>query len=623
MGDRFDFSKKSNGWDQSEGTPDWAMKGNNSSYNASTPTGYGKQISPYDSYTQQYNSSGMGMGNRAADTIGGNTGTGMLSNKEKKIKFPKDTRPLMERLFHPPPPAPDAPVRDYLEDERPIHQCCGVYLPQMPPKFYDETHIPTPNFTSDIKYLIPPNQQSMWSGSVKQSEKGTFPPLITTPSLFAGIAICTVIALLILLEIGPLYNLIHDKFPNKATHTYIIQLASIPIVSVVFTYCHIWLALWLTFYPIEFVGIGRIPGTNVGNPGWQGIIPFKAERMARISVRLISGKLIDPKTMFSRINPIQVSEAMGPLLRRTMADVLEAVARQNSPEVWALLPQRVKDELAEKAAEDAPEIVQAMFAEMRERIDDVFDLEAMTVKFLTSDKQQLVNMFIACGYTEIKFIRNTGATMGFIFGTLQMIIWIFYQGIWYNPIYGGIVGTITNYLALQMIFRPVEPTKYCGITFQGLFLTRQKVVAAQYANLVAQNILTARNMVDSMVAGPTADAMFDLVHRHVRVAVDNFSGPGKPVVEMAMGQQALDRIRRDFGNRMVQLLPEMMSAAEGYMENALNLETTLREKMEGLSSTDFEQLLHPVFQQDEWKLVAMGGALGVIIGTIQIFILTA
>jgi uncharacterized membrane protein YheB (UPF0754 family) len=34
---------------------------------------------------------------------------------------------------------------------------------------------------------------------------------------------------------------------------------------------------------------------------------------------------------------------------------------------------------------------------------------------------------------------------------------------------------------------------------------------------------------------------------------------------------------------------------------------------------DFEQLLHPVFQADEWKLIVVGGGLGLAIGLLQAY----
>lgn len=31
----------------------------------------------------------------------------------------------------------------------------------------------------------------------------------------------------------------------------VLEFLSIPLVSVIFTYVHIWMALWMTFYPIR------------------------------------------------------------------------------------------------------------------------------------------------------------------------------------------------------------------------------------------------------------------------------------------------------------------------------------------------------------------------------------
>jgi len=39
-------------------------------------------------------------------------------------------------------------------------------------------------------------------------------------------------------------------------------------LQVVFTYAHIWLALWMMFYPIDYLGKWRLPPVNFGL-GWQ------------------------------------------------------------------------------------------------------------------------------------------------------------------------------------------------------------------------------------------------------------------------------------------------------------------------------------------------------------------
>ena len=47
------------------------------------------------------------------------------------------------------------------------------------------------------------------------------------------------------------------------------------------------------------------------------------------------------------------------------------------------------------------------------------------------------------------------------------------------------------------------------------------------------------------------------------------------------------------------------------------LQAEMVEKMAMLSSAEFERVLHPVFEEDEWILVLVGGALGAIAGAAQ------
>lgn len=43
--------------------------------------------------------------------------------------------------------------------------------------------------------------------------------------------------------------------------------------------------------------------------------------------------------------------------------------------------------------------------------------------------------------------------------------------------------------------------------------------------------------------------------------------------------------------------------------------------MQGLSPAEFEGVLHPVFEEDEWKLILVGAALGAAVGVFQLYVL--
>ena len=66
-------------------------------------------------------------------------------------------------------------------------------------------------------------------------------------------------------------------------------------------------------------------------------------------------------------------------------------------------------------------------------------------------------------------------------------------------------------------------------------------------------------------------------------------------------------------------MPEALFELEEYSTKALDLENTLKEKMSELPPAEFEDLLHPVFQEDEFKLIIIGGLLGVAVGFAQYY----
>ena len=75
------------------------------------------------------------------------------------------------------------------------------------------------------------------------------------------------------LEGAPAVFSLDDDDDVTAARKEILAYISIPVVSCLFTYFHIWLALWMMFYPIAFVGVLQLPDWtgmgNMGLPGWQ------------------------------------------------------------------------------------------------------------------------------------------------------------------------------------------------------------------------------------------------------------------------------------------------------------------------------------------------------------------
>ena len=65
-----------------------------------------------------------------------------------------------------------------------------------------------------------------------------------------------------------------------------------------------------------------------------------------------------------------------------------------------------------------------------------------------------------------------------------------------------LVGYVTNWVALWMIYEPAHPRRYGPLRVQGLFVRRQPEVADVYARIVADEIITVANFGGELLHGP-------------------------------------------------------------------------------------------------------------------------
>ncbi|MFB6350776.1 MAG: DUF445 domain-containing protein, partial [Bradymonadaceae bacterium] len=327
--------------------------------------------------------------------------------------------------------------------------------------------------------------------------------------------------------------------------------------------------------------------------------------------------------VFARLEADRVVDEMDEEVETTIRETIDEVAATYRPDVWRNLPDPVKEEVYRRAMEDAPEVIRESLQDIKWEIEDLLDLKALAVEALTEDKELLNRIFLECGEKEFRFIERSGLYFGFGFGLLQAILWYAFQADFLLPGIGFVVGFATNFLALQMIFEPTEPKKIGPFRWQGLFLKRQKEVAEAYAELVANNVVTTQNIMKGIMEGPTTDRLLDIVRRHLEHAAEDYDTPGEPIFKWAVGSDEYEEMKDDVVDRVLERLDRPIYGVSDYVDEALDLEATLRRRLEALEPAEFERLLRPVFQEDEWKLILVGALLGMAVGFVQLFIVFA
>jgi uncharacterized membrane protein YheB (UPF0754 family) len=384
---------------------------------------------------------------------------------------------------------------------------------------------------------------------------------------------------------------------------------AMPVVAALIGYVTKVAAVHMMFEPVEFRGIGPI--------GWQGILPKRAARMASTVVDTMTRDLIDAADIVSKIDPERLAQELeGPLLD-AVPRIAEEVLDGLQPGLWASLPEAAKRVVVSRIRSEAPAVLAAILADLRENVDDVFDLKHMVVSNLIEDKVLLNEIFRSAGRKEFRFIINSGIPFGLVIGLVQAVVYLFFPNPVVLPLFGLFVGYSTDWLALKMLFHPKEPRRILGVTIHGRFLARQDEVTSDYAALLSERVLTPEHFFDALLNGPYADSLFQLVRRHVHRVVDEQAGPARPLVVMAVGSRQYEDMKARVVRAIEAELPATMAHAHAYAAEALDVRNTVTEKMERMTPTQFEGLLRPAFQADEWILVTVGAALGFLVGLSQ------
>jgi len=147
------------------------------------------------------------------------------------------------------------------------------------------------------------------------------------------------------------------------------------------------------------------------------------------------------------------------------------------------------------------------------------------------------------------------------------------------------------------LFDPVEPVKVGPIVVQGLFESRQVEVSDEFGTFMSRRVLNSSRLLDALSQDADDGELYAFLRRQLPYPIPKF------VLSAAV------RAISNAANNPIEN-PELHK----YMTNKLDIESTLAERLKLLSPTEFEDLLHPVFQEDEIILIGAGGVLGALAG---------
>ena len=408
-----------------------------------------------------------------------------------------------------------------------------------------------------------------------------------------------------------------------------IEAICIPFVAAFVGWLTNWLAVQMLFYPVEFMGlqlgkrqvVNTIYGCDVFQPlgliGWQGIVPAKAAKMGYAMVNMVTTKLINVQEVFGKID----GDKIATLLSIEVPDMARDIGKSLFPNWTVSLAEnqfvpKLTSDLKYAILEFQHSYLSGFVRHMQANLSKILDMDQFITQYYCSKKWLLNKFFQQCGEKELDFLVKSGVWFGFLLGLPQIVLWAFVDNIW-SLVFGGlVVGYATNWLALKLIFEPVEPLSIGPFTIQGIFLQRQQEVSVAFAEFYATWILKSKLIWHYLFTGPKSESFKELLTDY-NVDVINEVANKLSVRADLVDPDVVRQLGTTGAERILEELPKHVDVLHNHIDATLDVQPLLEKGLQRLSPKEFESVLHPIFEEEEIILIIAGAILGAAAGALQ------
>lgn len=190
------------------------------------------------------------------------------------------------------------------------------------------------------------------------------------------------------------------------------------------------------------------------------------------------------------------------------------------------------------------------------------------------------------------------------------------------PLIGALIGWLTNYIAIKMLFHPKNEIKLFFFSLQGIFPKRQQALAEKIGQVVSTELVSAEEVTAHLKEKATSEAVLDHISMRIEEAIASRLPRIFPMLAVLMSSEIANKLKRALLEQISSLNEELIDKLSGELEEELDVQAIVEEKVSAFSSDKLEEILFSIMRR-EFKFVEMVGAvLGFFIGLIQILLLS-
>ena len=182
-------------------------------------------------------------------------------------------------------------------------------------------------------------------------------------------------------------------------------------------------------------------------------------------------------------------------------------------------------------------------------------------------------------------------------------------------IIGGLIGYITNVIAIKFIFRPINPIKIpiFNIEIVGMIPKRKSEIAKNIGEIISDQFLSIDEIIDSMITIEDKENITNYIKLKVKLILNEkmtlIPSTIKSLVQNYVAEIIEDEIRQSID----ELCEEIIIKAN----NRINIKEMVETKINELDLYELEEIILTIVKKELRHIEVLGLILGFLMGIIQ------
>jgi len=184
------------------------------------------------------------------------------------------------------------------------------------------------------------------------------------------------------------------------------------------------------------------------------------------------------------------------------------------------------------------------------------------------------------------------------------------------PVIGALIGWLTNYVAIKLLFRPLKPVAVLGLHFQGLIPKRRREIARSIAGTIEREVISSEDITGLLSGIDWESEVEGMIHELVDKRLGSKKLRSIPVLGFAsenISTQLKHRLTKD----IIRHIERKKHDLGARFKDGINLKELMVQRIDNMDLERFEGLLTGFISRELKHLEYLGGLMGLLIGIAQ------